>query len=350
MNPIAATLHVLTPHYKPNGGVVKLMDYATHALSGGFRVSVWSREEPSPALPLFGHDRYRRLLDDPRVNFHSERRLTIRARDLALVSLPRDFDVAQRSLADGMSPERIIHIIQNVRHANPFWNDGYALRLLTRPVARISTNFVIFEAIRQWLDDRAYHEVINLGHDLDFFHTPRPEWALSTPIRVAHTTWKSAIGDQVEAAVADERFVFESIRDHVGWAELRRLYHWADVFLCAPDPEEGVYMPAIEAMAAGCIVVGPDVGGNRSYWRPGENGVQVEYESVDSYAAALREIRGWDSVKVADVRRSARQVMTQFDLGVERRAFLAYLRQLWDRIDAYERAPAAPAAAMGSAS
>jgi hypothetical protein len=336
------TLHVLTPFYKPNGGVMKLMDYATHALSEGYRVSIWSPEQPSPSLPLFTNDRYRHVLDDPRVTFHSDPRLAIRAGDLVLVSLPRNYEIAYRSLPAGMSPERIIHIIQNVRHANPAWSDGWALRLLTRPVARISTNHAIDEAIRPWLDQRAYHEVINLGHDLDFFRKSRSDGSMSRPVRVAYTTWKSTVGDSVEGRLAGERYVFRSIRGHVGWSELRDLYHWADVFLCTPDPEEGVYMPAIEAMAAGCLVVTPDVGGNRTYCRPGENCIAVEFGSAEDYIQALRSIEGWDASRVASVRQSAYESLGAFDLGAERTSFQEFLERLWRRIEAYEGGLAGP--------
>ncbi len=39
------TLHVITPTYRPAGGVVKIMDYVTHALDAGFAVSIFSPEQ-----------------------------------------------------------------------------------------------------------------------------------------------------------------------------------------------------------------------------------------------------------------------------------------------------------------
>ena len=235
-----------------------------------------------------------------------------------------------------MSPERIIHIIQNVRHANPRWLDGYPLRLLTRPAARISTNAVVHEAIRPWLDPRSFHRVINLGHDVGYFRKERLGSPLSRPVRVAHTTWKSDIGDHVERRLDDDSFAFRSIRRQSDWAELRELYHWADVFLCAPNQEEGFYMPALEAMEAGCIVVTPDVGGNMAFCRPDENCVLVEFGDVDSYGAALRGISGWSTDTLDRFRRAASTATVPFDLQVERRSFLDYLGDLWRRIDEFE--------------
>jgi glycosyl transferase family 1 len=338
VTPRGSTIHVLTPFFKANGGVVKIMDYVIHALAGGYRVSVWCPDEVDPDLPLFAIERFRNLTENPDVRFHSDPRLAFRKNDLAFVSLPTNYELAYRSLSSGLSPERIIHIIQNVRHANPKWLDGYPLRLLTRPAARISTNPVVHEAIAPWLDPCSFHAVINLGHDVGYFRQDRLGSPLPRPVRVAHTTWKSDIGDQVERHLADDSFTFRSMRRQATWAELRELYHWADVFLCAPNPEEGFYMPALEAMEAGCIVVTPDVGGNMAFCRPGENCVLVEFQDVESYAAALRSISGWPTDTLDRFRRAGGAAATPFDLAAERKAFLDYLETLWKRIDAFERA------------
>ena len=72
LTPSGSTIHVLTPFYKANGGVVKIMDYVTHALAGGYRVSVWCPDEFNPTVPLFGIDRFSDLSEDPDVRFHSD--------------------------------------------------------------------------------------------------------------------------------------------------------------------------------------------------------------------------------------------------------------------------------------
>jgi glycosyltransferase involved in cell wall biosynthesis len=311
-------------------------------LAAGYRVSVWSPQRFDRTRPLFRIDRFAGLPRSPEVEFHCDERVILRQRDLAFVSLPTNYELAYRCLPVRMSPERIIHIIQNVRHVNPAWLDGYPTRLLTRPAARISTNSVVYEAIKPWLDPRSFHEVINLGHDLGYFHKDRIGTPLGSPIRVAHTAWKSDIGDRVEQRLNDTRFTFRAVTAHVGWAELRRLYHWADVFICAPNAEEGFYMPALEAMESGCIVVTPDVGGNMAYCRPGENCLLVGYDDVDGYLAALRDISSWPAEKLDAFRRAGYGSTAPFDLGRERKAFADYLGTLWKRIDAFESAAPSP--------
>lgn len=330
------TLHVLTPTYRPAGGVVKLMDYATHALAFGCHVSVWCPSSWSQDLPLFQIDRLRdQLAENPRVRFHSDERLDVRSTDLILVSLPSNYELAARSLHRGMSPERIIHLVQNVRHTNPQWLNGYPNRLLTRPAARISVNHIIASEIEPWLDPRALHRVIPLGHDLGFFHKERPS-GLTRPIRVAHTTWKSDLGDRVHRGLDDDGFVFRAIREQVSWTDLRELYQWADVFLSTPGPEEGFYMPGLEAMEAGCLVVTPDVGGNMAYCEPGRNCLLVDYEDTASYLAALRSLPTMPDRQVDALRRAAYHSTHQFDLAEERTAFGEYLADLRTRIADFE--------------
>ena len=48
------TLHVITPTYRPAGGVVKIMDYVTHALDAGYAVSISCRKS---AVTLFRFSR-----------------------------------------------------------------------------------------------------------------------------------------------------------------------------------------------------------------------------------------------------------------------------------------------------
>lgn len=333
---MSPTIHLLTPTYRPAGGVVKLMDYATHALAAGYAVSVSCPDAWHADLPLFQIERFRQeLVAHDRVQFHTDRRLDVRGADFVLISLPSSFDAAVRSLPRGMSPERVIHLVQGVRHVNPAWLSGHATRLLAKPASRISVNKVIGSVIAPWLDPRAIHKVIPLGHDHGYFAKERTG-PLSRPIRVAHTTWKSTVGDDVELLVDPTAFDFRAIRRQVGWDELRELYHWAEVFLCTPGPEEGFYMPGLEAMEAGCLVVTPDVGGNMAYCRPDENCLLVEYEDATSYAAALQRLSVAGDDAISRLRAAGYGTTHEFDLRKERAAFATYLEQLEERVTTYE--------------
>jgi hypothetical protein len=317
------------------GGVVKIMDYVGHARSLGYDVAVWAPRPLARDGELFAHG-FHGYLEDAGIRFRTGMSFELGEQELMFISLPVHYNQAYRNLPAGRSPERIIHIVQNVRHVNPSWHGGQGSLVLTRPAARISINQIVADTIEPWLDRRGLHRVVNLGHDASYFAKERAE-GLSTPLRVAYTTWKSDVGVRVERALHGEAGLeFASIRDTATWPQLRELYHWADVFLSTPSPEEGMYLPGLEAMAAGALVVTPDVGGNMAYCRPGDNCLVVGYDSVADYVSALRRLAAAPGAEVESLRSAGYATVPSFDLGAERRGFAAFLDELWSRVRTFE--------------
>ncbi len=56
-------LHIVTPHFNPRGGVIKLLDYGEHAAAAGMRVAVHSDDFADPGLPLFAVQRFAGIAD-----------------------------------------------------------------------------------------------------------------------------------------------------------------------------------------------------------------------------------------------------------------------------------------------
>ena len=247
-------IYFLTPTFRPVGGVVKIFDYVNHASALGLEPVICCPESFKEDLPLFRIPRFSGISPEAGFRFVDLEKVSVGPHDLAFVSWPTHYEILEPRLSRWTHHEQVICIVQNVRWANPTFTNGYAMRLLSRPMARIMTNDVVLEAVRPYLNETSMTEVIDLGHDTAFFARERTA-GLAQPIRVAHTAWKSDVGDRVAARIRGPAFEFRAIRDPVGWEELRELYHWADVFLAAPLVEEGFYLPGLEAMAAGAIVL-----------------------------------------------------------------------------------------------
>ncbi|MEN8239888.1 MAG: glycosyltransferase [Actinomycetota bacterium] len=322
---MTSTFIALTPTYKPVGGVVKVFDYVNHARDRGMPVRIHCPDEFDEELPLFQSDRFAPLLEDARVTFERGMRLGPEMEDIVFFSWPTHWqDIAPR-LPRGMSHERVVHIIQNVRHANPKWIRGYATRLLARPMSRILIVPQVLEVVTPYLHPDSLSEVILEGHDWPYFSKQRTG-GIDSPLRVAYTTWKSDVGIEVENRLGhDERFEFRSIRSTVGWPALRELYHWSDVFLATPLPEEGFYLPGLEAMAAGALVITSDAGGNRAYCHFGENCLEVQMESPDSYVSALESLADTSDLDIAAMRDSAYVTLGAHTLEAESAAFDGFL-------------------------
>jgi hypothetical protein len=327
-------IYFFTPTFRPVGGVVKIFDYVDHARHRGFEPVICCPEPYNSELPLFQISRFSDISPENNFRFIDLEKASIGPKDLAFLSWPSHYEIIEPRLSRWTQHEQVICIVQNIRWANPTFTGGYALRLLSRPMARIMTNDVVFEAVRPYLNKGSMSEVILIGHDTDFFAKRRSE-GLGSPIKVGYTTWKSDVGDRVAKLVTAHGgdFEFRAIREPVGWAELRNLYHWADVFLATPLREEGFYLPGLEAMAAGAVVLSPDAGGNRAYCDFGENCLPVGLEDPSSYAEVLGSLRSRALEDVKRLRRNGYETAKRHTLAVEGEKFGAYLDRLTTHLD-----------------
>jgi hypothetical protein len=327
-------MYFMTPTFRPVGGVVKVFDYVNHARSLGYEPVIACPESYKPGLPLFEISRFSDISPESGIRFTDLEKVAVGPHDIAFLSWPTHYEIVEPRLSRWTRHEQVIFIVQNIRWANPKFTGGYAIRLLSRPMARIMTNDVVLEAIKPYLNPSSMSEVIRIGHDVDFFARERTG-ALGSPIRVAYTTWKSDVGDEVASLLGkpDSGFVFQAIREPVGWGELRKLYHWADVFLATPLVEEGFYLPGLEAMSAGAVLISPDAGGNKAYCRFGENCLPVEFEDASSYVDTLQALKTTDLDEINRLRRGGYETAKLHTLAHERERFGEFMDRLTTRLD-----------------
>ena len=101
------------------------------------------------------------------------------------------------------------------------------------------------------------------------------------------------------------------------------------VFL--PNESEGFYLPALEGMALGTLVVCPDCVGNRSFCLPGENAFRPDY-TLDDLVRAAEAALAMGPDEADRLRANARRTAERHSLPRERQAFLDVLHnvdQLW---------------------
>ncbi|MYD96383.1 MAG: glycosyltransferase [Gammaproteobacteria bacterium] len=109
------------------------------------------------------------------------------------------------------------------------------------------------------------------------------------------------------------------------------------VAVCLPRAEEGFYLPALEAMAAGCTVVTLDCIGNRSFCRDGDNCVVAAAE-VEPLAEAVTNAATMTTTERAQLLSSAIATVRSHSLDAERQRFHDVLRDI-DDLWAGPRAP-----------
>ncbi len=318
-----------TPTFRPAGGVVKLFDYMSHALAQGLKVEVCCAAEPQPNEPsILDMEHFAEVVEHPDYRRHHSLRAGVGSNDLAIFSWPPHFDHIAAQMDAETPHANVVHLIQGVRHGNPEWIDGYGARLLSRPMTRIMVSDIVAEVCRPYLNTESRTEVILEAHRWDYFSRQR-SGGLPESVRVGYTTWKSDVGHQVrDELLSDDRFSFVAIEETASWADLRELYHASDVFICAPGPEEGFYLPGLEAMAAGALVLAPDVVGNRAYCRFGENCLEVVRDDVASNVQALQTLVASKADSIVAMRDAAYRTLERHRLDHERDAFASLVAQL----------------------
>jgi hypothetical protein len=99
-----------------------------------------------------------------------------------------------------------------------------------------------------------------------------------------------------------------------------------------PRLTEGFYLPAIEAMALGTLVICPDCIGNRGFCRDEQTAIVPVGREVDALLAAVTRGRALDAAQELAILKNARAVAAEHSLARERSAFhelLATVPSLW---------------------
>lgn len=329
---LPTTIHVLVPFWGLAGGVIKILDYAEHASALGITTTLWAPPVPDADDLIHTLPVVQRLRNDPNVAIEPLENLAVTNADTVLFTEPTHHELIERSLSCSLGA-RLIHLVQGTRHANPRWHDGRNYRLLHRPMTRISVSVEVSAAISPLVNAAFLLHTIPEGHDTAFFsgRPASPAQASQAPLRVLYTTWKSDLGDRVAAALdtLDPRpnVACIAVREAAGWPTLRNRYHGADVLLCTPGPQEGFYLPGLEAMAAGVAVVTALVGGNAAYVESGHNALVVPYDDVNAHVEALRLLASDNDLRTSMIQ-NGYATLKNHTLSREREAFGDVLRTI----------------------
>ena len=116
-------------------------------------------------------------------------------------------------------------------------------------------------------------------------------------------------------------------RKGITWRDLINNYKRSSIFISTPLPEEGLYLPGLEAMAAGNLVITPDCYGNRFYCDFKDNSIKVNYNNFDEYIEAIEfSIKNWDNISFRK-RKNGYQKASNLKLEQERDLFNSLLQK-----------------------
>ena len=231
---------------------------------------------------------------------------------------------------DGL-PNPRINLVQHVRHAH----DGTELhRYLAERAIRICVSQEVADAIAATGRVRGPILTIPNGIDLSPFESAEggsPTRFEARPSAVTIAGYKRPalareLAERLDAQGVEHRL----LEEFIDRGEFLDLLADTRVVVCLPHAEEGFYLPALEAMALGCLVVTLDCVGNRSFCRHGGSCL-IAAPDVDSLYAGVRKAIAMPTPERGRMHREGREVAARHSLGAERARFHAVLRDI-DRL------------------
>jgi hypothetical protein len=226
-------------------------------------------------------------------------------------------------LLDGGIP--ILNFIQHVRHAAD-WSVQSAY--LDRKAIRLCVSQEVADAVEA-AGICGPTVVIPNGVDVSIVESEAPN---ARPIDLLIAGLKQPVlATRAAQQLAAPGRSIEVLTEHVSRVDFLELMRSARVTLFLPNEEEGFYLPALEGMALGTIVVCPDCVGNRSFCLPGVNAFRPAFRFDDLMLDAERAIT-LEAPAAETLRRGAIETARNHSLDAERQRFhqvLAELDALW---------------------
>lgn len=217
-------------------------------------------------------------------------------------------------------PRPVINLLQHVRHASR----ELPLRgFLSAPARRICVSQPVADAVLATGEVNGPVTVIPAALDLPKDAIPR------TPAATAAVLIAGLKAPGLAHALAKElraRGISVELLDQwVPRADYLERVARAQVVVTLPHPEEGFYLPALEAMALGVPVVLGDCVGSREYTRDGENCVLAVLEPEPLADAVQQAIQ---PLQAARLRTGGLATAGRFGQNGERTAFAQLLRDM----------------------
>jgi glycosyltransferase involved in cell wall biosynthesis len=296
------------------GGHLKVWHYFNHVLAApGFDARVhfdvnssWDRSNPWLQTP----DRVVKSLEgmNPDVLF-------VAGRDWQRLD--------QLGMLGGGTP--ILNLIQHVRHGADW---SIQSNYLDRKAIRLCVSQEVADAMEE-AGSRGPIVVIPNGVDAPIV-APGDSSARPVDLLVAGLK-QPAMATRAARQLARTGRSIEVLTDRLSRDDFLDAMRRARVTLFLPNETEGFYLPALEGMALGTIVVCPDCVGNRSFCLPQVNAFRPAFR-FDDLMQETETALTMEEPAAEALRRGAIETVSDYSLDAERRRFhevLTDLDALW---------------------
>ena len=217
-----------------------------------------------------------------------------------------------------------VNLIQGVRHAHA---GSELCGYLSQRAIRICVSEEVADAIRA--TGRTNGPIIAIPNGIDIAPPPRQKAPPNaTPPAVAIVDYKRPdLGAALRQALDQAGIPYVALTGSLPRSAFLRLLAAVDVAVCLPHEAEGFYLPALEAMASGCIAVTLDCIGNRGFCHDQRNCLIAEPTAQSLRATVQEAISTPPAVREAMLS-AAGDTVQRHSLAAERKRFHALLEDV----------------------
>ena len=247
---------------KFHGGHLKAWDYFNHVLASPEftpRIEFSPRSNWDPTNPWWNAREY--IVDSAR---------SVRP-DVFFVA-GRDWQMMDEHPEAGADNIPVVNLVQGVRHADPNSN---RFEFLSRKAIRICVSEEVARALRATGLTRGPLIVIPIGMDLE--KLPASNGAKRNIDVLVAALKQPELGEELGRSLRRPGRRVEVLSKLLPRPEYLSLVQRARTTVFLPKETEGFYLPPLEGMALGTLVVCPDCAGNRSFCLPEHNAFRPNY-------------------------------------------------------------------------
>ncbi len=214
---------------------------------------------------------------------------------------------------------RVINYIQHVKHAE---RGDKRFQYLSRPAWRVCVSEEVAAAIAPYAAGEIH--VIKNGIPLEMFSMTRDKekdsifiWARKNP----------ALGQRLFEKLQARGLRVEVLIDLIPREEFAARLRASEIFVALPHETEGFYLPALEAMAAGCAVVCSDAIGNRGFCKHEDTCLMPAYDDEAAHSRMIERLLH-EPILQETLRRNGKNMAQEYALAREREAFYRLVDRL----------------------
>jgi hypothetical protein len=221
----------------------------------------------------------------------------------------------------------VLNLIQHTRHGDP---SDRRFAFLSHPAIRICVSEDVATAIQA--TGRVAGPVITIPNGIDGAELPAIIPPATRPIDLLIAALKQPeLGLRLYEQLALPGIKTRLLTEPIPRAEFLAVLAASRVAVLLPHPNEGFFLPALEAMALDTLVICPDCVGNRSFCKDLRTGWHPAYRAETLIEATKTALTVSDNEAEA-FRRAARAEVSSHGLAEERRRFsqvLTDIKRLW---------------------